>query len=68
MGRAERRTEEVRNGSEPPLPSLAWELIQGRLGRQSLAQPGGGVGRYFEAEANQPPIQVLMSSSRGEMG
>lgn len=39
-----------------------------RLGRQSLAQPGGGVGRDFEAQADQPPIQVLMSSSRGEVG
>lgn len=52
----------------PPTPSLAWELIQARPGRQSLAQPGGGVGRDFEAQADQLPIQVLMSSSRGEVG
>lgn len=52
----------------PTPPPLAWELIQARLGRQSLAQPGGGVGRDLEAQADQPPIQVLMSSSRGEVG
>lgn len=62
------QTEEVRNGLDPPTPSLAWELIQARPGRQSLAQPGGGVGRDFEAQADQLPIQVLMSSSRGEVG
>lgn len=66
MGRAGRQTEEVRNGSDPPThtPSQSWELIQASLGRQSLAQPGGGVGRDLEAQADQPPIQVLMSPSR----
>lgn len=66
MGRARRQTEEVRNGSgtPPPTLSLAWELIQASLGRQSLAQPGGGVGRDLEAQTDQPPIQVLMSPSR----
>lgn len=66
--RLKMQTEESRNGLDPPIPSQAWELIQAHHGRQSLAQPGGGVGRDFEAQADQPPIQVLMSSSRREAG
>lgn len=43
----------------------AWELRRGCSRRQSLAQPGGGVGRRDgRPQATPPPIQVLMSSSR----
>lgn len=43
----------------------AWELWRGCSRRQSLAQPGGGVGRRDgRPQATPPPIQVLMSSSR----
>lgn len=59
----------AREHPPPPRPtlSLAWELVQASLGRQSLAQPGGGVGR-LGSPSGPAPHSSANEPQQGEVG